>query len=116
MTIIGKTLAIRGELTSQEDVTIHGTVEGKITMQAGALLVSPTATVQAEAQVGDVKIQGTFAGDLAASQRVELVNTAQVTGTLLGPSVVMHDGAVFNGMIEVSRREGASRARSGVSA
>ena len=103
MTTIGASLSITGEVSSNEDVTIHGRVEGKITMHAGALLVSSTGTVQADAQVGQISIQGTFSGDLAASQRIEMVKTAQVAGTVVGPAIVIHDGAVFNGRMEVNR-------------
>jgi cytoskeletal protein CcmA (bactofilin family) len=103
MTTIGASLSITGEVSSSEDVTVHGKVNGKIVMHGGALNVSPTATIQAEAQVGQITIQGTFSGDVAASQRVELASTAQVTGTVIGPAIVMHDGAVFNGVLEVNR-------------
>jgi cytoskeletal protein CcmA (bactofilin family) len=73
------------------------------TMHAGSLLVSPTGKVKAAANVGTISIQGAYSGDLAASQRVELVNTANVSGTVVGPAVVMHEGAVFNGIIEIDR-------------
>jgi cytoskeletal protein CcmA (bactofilin family) len=110
MTTIGSSLTITGEVTSHEDVTIHGTVNGKISMQGGSLLVAPTAKVEAEAQVSRLTIHGTFSGDVAATERVELTTTAQVTGTLLAPAVVLQDGAVFNGMIEVN---GRTKARDG---
>ena len=103
MTTIGASLSITGEVSSNEDVTIHGRVNGKITMHAGSLLVSPTGNVEAVAQVGQISIQGSYSGDLTASQRVEMVSTAQVTGTVVGPAIVMHEGAVFNGMIDVNR-------------
>jgi cytoskeletal protein CcmA (bactofilin family) len=103
MTTIGASLTITGEVTSQEDVTIHGKLNGKISMQGGCLLVAPSADVRAEAQVSELTIQGTFCGDVAASKRVELANTSQVNGTLLAPAVLVQDGAVFNGTIEVNR-------------
>ena len=103
MTTIGASLTITGEVTSQEDVTIHGKLNGKISMQSGCLLVAPNADVKAEAQVPELKIHGTFSGDVAASKRVELAHTSQVNGTLLAPAVLVQDGAVFNGTIEVNR-------------
>lgn len=105
MTTIGASLSITGEVSSDEDMTIHGRVNGKITMRAGSLLVSPTGKVKAAAQVSHISIQGSYSGDLAASQRVEMVNTAKVSGTVVGPAIVMHDGAVFNGTIEINRAE-----------
>jgi cytoskeletal protein CcmA (bactofilin family) len=104
MTTIGTTLKITGEITSQEDVTIQGKVNGKISMQNGSLLVASGANVHAEAQVTRVTVHGAFSGDIAAAERVELTATANVQGTLVAPAVVIQDGAVFNGMIEIGNR------------
>ena len=103
MTTIGESVSITGEVSSKEDVTIHGKVSGKITMHAGRLLVSTTGNVRAKAQVSQISIHGSYSGDVSASQRVEMVNTAKVSGMIVGPAVVMHDGAVFDGTIEVNR-------------
>lgn len=104
MTTIGASLTITGEITSNEDVTIHGTLNGKISMQGGALLVAPTANVSAEAKGSRVTIHGAFSGDVTAAERVELSSTANVTGTVMAPNVILQDGAVFNGMMEVAGR------------
>jgi cytoskeletal protein CcmA (bactofilin family) len=106
-TIIGASLTITGEITSQEDVTIHGKVKGKIAMERGSLVVAQSANVDADAHVSRLTINGTYSGDVAAAERVELSNTANVSGTLLAPAIVIHDGAVFNGMIEINSRKGA---------
>lgn len=104
MTTIGASLIITGEITSHEDVTIHGKLNGKISMQGGALLVASTANVSADAQGSRVTIHGSFSGDVTAAERIELSSTANVSGTILAPAVVLEDGAVFNGMMEVSGR------------
>lgn len=104
MTTIGASLIINGEITSNEDVTIQGQVLGTISMKEGALLIAQTANVKADTQATRLTIHGTFAGDIAASERVELSSTANVEGTLLAPAMVMQDGAVFNGSIEIARR------------
>ncbi len=110
MTKIGASLLINGDISSSEDMTIEGQVVGSISMQDGELLVAPSANVRADAQAKRLKIQGTFAGDIAASERVELATTANVQGTLLAPAIVVQDGAVFNGSIEVAgRTKGAAR-------
>jgi len=111
MTTIGASLTITGEITSHEDVIIHGTLNGKISMQGGALLVAPTAHVQAEATGSRVTIHGSFSGDVTAAERVELTSTANVSGTVLAPAVILQDGAVFNGMMEVAGRKGRAETR-----
>lgn len=104
MTTIGVSLVINGQMTSRQDITIHGRVKGEISMEAGSLLVAPTANIDARVRATRLTIHGTMAGDLAAAERVELTDTASVSGTLLSPAVVMKEGAFFNGAIAVDRQ------------
>ena len=104
MTIIGASLLITGEITSQEDITVHGRVKGQIRMEQGSLLVAPKASLDADVEGARVTIQGTLAGNVAAAERIELTPTADVSGTLTTCAIVMHDGARFNGLIDVDRQ------------
>jgi cytoskeletal protein CcmA (bactofilin family) len=104
MTTIGASLVITGEIISQEDITIHGCVKGQIRMEEGSLLFTPESSVDAEVEGTRVTIQGTLAGSVAAAGRIELTPTADVSGMLTSCAVVMHDGAMFNGMIDVDRQ------------
>jgi cytoskeletal protein CcmA (bactofilin family) len=103
MTTIGVSLVINGQVTSREDITIHGRVKGEISMEGGSLLVAPTANIDARVRATRLTIHGTMAGDIAAVERVELTDTASVSGTLLAPAVVIKEGAFFNGAIAVDR-------------
>jgi cytoskeletal protein CcmA (bactofilin family) len=109
MTTIGASLIINGQVTSREDITIHGRVKGEISMEAGALLVAPTGNVDARVRAPRLTIHGTMAGDISAEERVELTDTASVSGTLLSPAVVMKEGAFFNGAIAVDRHQKKGR-------
>jgi cytoskeletal protein CcmA (bactofilin family) len=111
MTTIGPSFIITGEVTSREDMTIHGRIKGQISMEGGGLLVAPTASVEADIHGPRVVVHGTFSGDIAASERVELMATATVKGTLLSPVVRLQDGATFNGAIEVERPAKAAASR-----
>jgi cytoskeletal protein CcmA (bactofilin family) len=111
MTTIGTSLVITGEVTSKEDITIHGQVKGQISMVEGTLLVAPTAHIEADVDVTSVTIHGNMSGKVAAGQRVELTPTATVKGTLIAPAVVLREGATFNGKIQVERK-GASATKS----
>jgi cytoskeletal protein CcmA (bactofilin family) len=103
MTTIGASLIINGHMTSREDITIHGRVTGEIAMESGALFVAPSANIDASVRATRLTIHGTMAGDIAAVERVELTDTAHVSGTLLSPAVVMREGAFFNGAIAINR-------------
>ena len=111
MTTIGASLLITGEIISQEDITIHGRVSGKIRMREGSLLVAPKGSVDADVQGAQVTIHGTLAGNVVAAERIVLTPTADVSGKLTTCAVVMHEGARFNGSIDVNRQtaKGAPR-------
>jgi cytoskeletal protein CcmA (bactofilin family) len=103
MTTIGASLKITGEITSQEDITIHGCVKGHIRIQDGTLLVAPKGDIDAQVQGARVTIHGKLAGAVAATERIELTPTADVTGTLTARAIVLQDGAAFNGSIDSTR-------------
>jgi cytoskeletal protein CcmA (bactofilin family) len=47
------------------------------------------------------------AGDITASERVELGRTARVSGNIQTPALIVEDGAIFEGNCRMSqRREG----------
>ena len=104
MTTLGPSLTVTGDITSQEDITIHGRVKGQIRMDKGALLVAPKGSVDAEVQGTHVTIHGTLAGNVLATDRIELTPTSDVTGTITAPSIVLQEGATFNGTIDMDRK------------
>lgn len=104
MTTIGPSLLITGEITSQEDITIHGRVKGQIRMQEGSLLLAPKAHVDADVHGARITIHGTLAGNVAATERIELTATADVNGTLTAAAIVVQEGALFNGLVDIDQR------------
>lgn len=103
MTTIGPSLLITGDITSQEDVTIHGRVNGHVRMREGSLVVAPKAHVEGDIHGARMTIHGTLVGNVTSTERIELTPTADVRGTLTGPAIVVQDGALFNGRIEMHR-------------
>src|SRR5688500_5216012 len=102
MTTIGASLTITGEITSHEDITIHGSVQGQIRMETGSLLIAPKGKVGADVRGTRVTIHGTLEGNVDVTERVELTPSAVVNGTLTAPSVVLQDGATFNGLLDMA--------------
>jgi cytoskeletal protein CcmA (bactofilin family) len=108
MTTLGPSLTITGEITCQEDMTIHGTVNGLITMAQGNLVVAPTGRAEANVQGARITVHGKVTGDITASERLELTDTAVVTGLISAPSLIVRDGATFDGMIEMTTKKKAA--------
>jgi len=104
MTTIGPSLTVTGDITSNEDITVHGTVKGTLTMQQGALVIAPAGKAEATVEGSTITVHGTVAGDLSATTRLELTDTAHVSGTISAPSLVLREGATFDGLVDMATR------------
>ena len=101
MTTFGPSLTVIGEITCQEDITIHGKVNGQITMTRGNLVVAPTGSTEANLHGIRITVHGKVKGDIVASERLELTDTAVVSGMISAPSLIVQDGATFDGVIDM---------------
>ena len=98
--IIGKGIVIKGNLTGGGDLVIEGRVEGQIALK-NHLTIESTGNVQADIQADELTINGEASGNIDASSRVAISASAKVAGDIKAPRVVIEDGAVFNGSIEM---------------
>ena len=109
MTSIGATIVITGEVTSGEDVTVDGRIEGQLLVRDAALTIGERAQIQADVRGARVVVRGLVSGAISASERIELTATATVDGSLSANRVVLADGAQFNGRIDMDQRTIAAR-------
>src|SRR5712671_6793188 len=84
-----------GKLTFRGPVKIEGEAEGEIT--GDDVLIAQGAVVSARISAGKVTIAGAFNGEVTARERVELMPTARVQCTISTPSLVLNEGAQFDG-------------------
>jgi len=100
-TIIGKSVTIRGELSGKEDLYMDGDIEGTITLVDASLTVGPNARVVADIHARDVIVLGSVKGNLQASGRVELRQSASVQGDILAARLSIEDNALLKGRVEL---------------
>lgn len=98
---IGRSIRIRGDVTGDEDLLIHGTIEGSVTLAAHTLTVGPEGDLRANVRARIVKVKGRVRGDLVAEEQVVLQASARVQGDISAPRVVLEDGARFRGEIDM---------------
>ncbi|MEK7704537.1 MAG: polymer-forming cytoskeletal protein [Myxococcota bacterium] len=99
-TTIGSTIVINGEFKSAEDVSVQGTVKGRIETSAD-LFVEEGGTVEAEISTRNIDIRGTVVGNVTAAERFEMHAGGSVTGDIRAPRVVLADGAKYKGNIDM---------------
>ena len=102
---IGKSISIKGDLTGDEDIVIEGKVEGKVDLPNNQLTIGANGAVKAELTAKGVIVVGRVAGNVHGTERVEIQATGVVEGDVSAPRLVVAEGAVVNGSIQMSKRE-----------
>jgi cytoskeletal protein CcmA (bactofilin family) len=100
-TVIGKSVIIRGDLSGHEDLYIDGDIEGTITLKESRLTIGPNAQIRADINVGDVVIFGKLAGNIHATGRVDLRQSASVKGDIFAGRLSIEESAVLSGRVEL---------------
>jgi len=102
---IGKSLFVQGKIVSTEDLTIHGGVEGTIELGNHSLTIGDGASIKADLVAQTINISGTVTGNVMATIKVEVKATASVTGDITAPLLIVADGAVIIGTVDVAGKE-----------
>ena len=100
--LIGSGTTIEGDISFSGGLRIDGHVKGNVKASAskpGTLVVSEMAKVEGEIDVAHVVINGTVAGPVRASEYVELLPKARVTGNVSYKSIEIHVGAIVMGQL-----------------
>jgi len=101
--IIGSTLVLKGELTSDEDLIVDGTIIGSIASGTRRVSVSTFAKVQGDVQTASAEIAGTVEGDISGGSDLLLRRTAQLNGTMSAESVVVEQGTNLENTVLTGR-------------
>jgi cytoskeletal protein CcmA (bactofilin family) len=89
-----------GKLSFQDTVRIDGRFRGEISSE-NTLIVGEGGEIEASIRSNIVVMSGSLEGDIVAGQRVVLHKTARVTGNIETPSLMIEEGAVFNGEVKM---------------
>jgi cytoskeletal protein CcmA (bactofilin family) len=98
---IGQGVVIEGRITSSQDLRIDGRVEGTIEVGNQVLIVGARAEVKANLVARSILISGAVIGNVTATERVDLQATGSVEGDISSPRLMMVDGAIVKGKVNV---------------
>jgi cytoskeletal protein CcmA (bactofilin family) len=102
-TIIGDGASIEGTLRSERSIRVRGAVQGEI--ESGQrVVVEETATVKARVVAGQVTILGEVNGSIECTGRVEIAASGRVAGEVTAGTLVIQEGAYFEGHLKMSSR------------
>jgi cytoskeletal protein CcmA (bactofilin family) len=92
-----------GKLSFKDTVRIDGRFEGEISSE-NTLIVGETGAVTATIRSQVIVISGEVHGEISATGQVVLHKTARVDGNIHTARLVVEDGAVFTGRIEMNAK------------
>jgi cytoskeletal protein CcmA (bactofilin family) len=107
-TVIGKSVAIKGELTGKEDLYLDGSFEGTVTLTEGLLTVGPNARVLADLNVQDLAVFGYIQGNIRVAGRLELRASAVVAGDIYAARMSIEENAALRGRVEILEPSGTA--------
>jgi cytoskeletal protein CcmA (bactofilin family) len=93
---LGRGSRVSGKLNFEGTVRVDGQVEGEISAQ-DTLIVGERAVVTAQITGTTIVIKGKVTGDINARKRVEIRAPGKLYGNIVTPSLVIHDGVIFEG-------------------
>ncbi len=107
---IGRSVRFEGKLISTDDLTIDGYVEGSIELGDHSLTIGPGATIKADLVAKNVTISGAVTGNVRAREQLDVRATGSIVGDIAAPRLVIAEGAVVTGQIDVGSRRRTSAA------
>jgi cytoskeletal protein CcmA (bactofilin family) len=103
-TVIGKDTFFKGTLTGKGLIRIDGEAEGSI-VNKGDLIIGESGRVKVELKARNVTIAGYYEGVLEAEGKLELKKTATAIGTFKTNGLLVEEGAVVSGSLEMKVKE-----------
>jgi len=103
-----------GKLTFKDTVRIDGSFQGEISSE-NTLVVGETGSIDATIRSNTVVVSGAVVGNIIASRQIILHKTARVQGDMKAPSLVIEEGAVFNGQLTMDRPDARTGGSTGAS-
>src|SRR5688500_9795588 len=102
---IGKSVMVKGQIFSREDLYIDGEVEGSVECQDHRLTVGPNGRVQASMKAREIVVLGSIHGNVDAADKIDIRKDAKLVGDIKTARIVIEDGAYFKGSIDIQKVE-----------
>ena len=98
---LGESSEFEGKLKFEGTVVIDGRFKGEI-RSTGTLIIGAKAQVEAEVEVGSCVIIGKYAGNITATNKLEMQKPAVVKGNVASPILMIQEGVSFDGNCRTS--------------
>jgi cytoskeletal protein CcmA (bactofilin family) len=101
--VLGKSVMVKGNIFSREDLTIDGEVEGTVELHEHRVTVGPNGRVTASVKAREIVVLGTIHGNVEATEKIDIRKDAKLVGDIKTARIVIEDGAYFKGSIDITK-------------
>jgi cytoskeletal protein CcmA (bactofilin family) len=100
---IGKSVIIKGQILSREDLYLDGEMEGTVDVPDHRLTIGAHAKLQASIRAREVVVLGSVNGNVEALEKIDIRKDAKLIGDIKTGGIIIEDGAYFKGSIDIVR-------------
>jgi cytoskeletal protein CcmA (bactofilin family) len=108
--VLGAASKVAGDLVADENVEIQGLVEGVVRARRSRVTVGIDGFVQSRVEARSVRVRGTVRGNVTAEDWIEVKAGGVIRGDVRAPRVILHDGALVTGRLDMTGAIAARRA------
>lgn len=94
--LIGAGTSIKGDIISNGDIRIDGTLEGSLRSK-GKLVIGATGIMEGEVFCQNADISGSLNGQITVTELLSLKAIAKLTGDIVTSKLAIEPGATFSG-------------------
>lgn len=109
-TVVGINVKLQGQLKDTQDIVVHGQVDGEVASEKN-VTVSETATVKGPVAATIVTVGGTVRGSIEAREKLEILPSGKVYGSITTKELTIRPGALFNGRSSMTGKAVESQAK-----
>jgi cytoskeletal protein CcmA (bactofilin family) len=111
LNIINAGTTITGDLQSEGDMRIDGTVKGYIASKA-RLVLGASAKVDGDIKAVNLELSGEVNGNILVSELLTIKATAKINGDIVSNKLIIEAGATFNGKCSMREAQHAIKSAS----
>jgi cytoskeletal protein CcmA (bactofilin family) len=105
VTIVGQGAKLEGTVVSAGSLRIDGQVKGQVNAD-GDVMLSPQSAVEADIRAQNVSVAGRFKGSIVVKGRAEINRGGRVDGNVTSKTLVVEEGAIFQGQSIMDQQTG----------
>lgn len=93
--VINKNTSIKGDIISDGDYRIDGTLEGDLKVK-GKVIIGLTGKIKGKVETSNAEVEGSFSGEMLVHETLTIKSSASISGDIIISKLSVEPGAAFN--------------------